>query len=243
MKTIMSFAKIQSFFLISIYFALTASVTLANVKTVYADETAPAIGKVTKLDGSAYAELSADDKRDLRIGSSIFEKDTIFTKSKSSLTILFTDKTRFELGSDSSLKASEYKYENNADSDSVAINVLKGTFRFVTGLVAKEKPEAMEINTAVATIGIRGTHVVGEADSTSATIILIEPEDSARKSAIDVYNDFGKVTIDEPGYGTEIPDANSPPSPPRRMRLQTINNLTRSLQNVNRVNIPRPRMP
>ena len=100
----------------------------------------------------------------------------------------------------------------------------------------------MEISTAVATIGIRGTQVVGEADATSATIILIEPEDKSRKSAIDVYNDFGKVSIDEPGYGTEIPDANSPPSPPRRMRLSTINNLTRSLQNVNRVNVPRPRV-
>lgn len=237
----MPFYKNHSLFLVFACFAIISSIILTHTKIAYANDMPPAIAKVTKLKGSAYAELAADNKRDLKIGASIYEKDKIVTEENSSLTILFNDKTRFELGPESSLHASEYKYQNNVDEDSVALNVLKGTFRFVTGLVAKNKPESMEISTAVATIGIRGTHVVGEANTTSATIILIESEDKSRKSVIDVYNDYGKVTIDEPGYGTEIPDAYSPPSPPRRMRLQTINNLTRSLQNVNRVNIPRPR--
>ena len=40
---------------------------------------------------------------------------------------------------------------------------------------------------------------------------------------------------------TEIPDANSPPSPPRRMRMQTIENLTRSIQALTRIRPPRIR--
>ncbi|MBL1141225.1 MAG: FecR domain-containing protein [Proteobacteria bacterium] len=213
---------------------------LASVQANTADS---AIGKVIKLDGKASASTATDEKRNLRVGSSIFEKDTVVTEKKSSVTILFNDKTRFEIGPEATLVASEFKYNKKVDEDSVAIRVLKGSFRFITGLVAKNKPEAMEVNTAVATIGIRGTNVVGEANSTSATIILIEPEDSSRKTAIEVSNKFGSVTIDEPGYGTEIPDEYSPPSLPRRMRLQTINNIMRSMQNVNRVNMPRPRMP
>ncbi|MCZ6802588.1 MAG: hypothetical protein O7D86_01265 [Proteobacteria bacterium] len=58
---------------------------------------------------------------------------------------------------------------------------------------------------------------------------------------IEVYNEFGSVIIDEAGYGTEIPDEFSPPSPPRRMRLRTITNLMRSLQSIQRINTPRPR--
>ncbi len=204
---------------------------------------ADAVAKIVKLKGTVYAISADDEKRKLSFGKKIFEQDRIQTEKDSLAIILFKDKTRFELGAESSLTVSEYKYEQNAEQDSVKVDELKGAFRFVTGLVAKQKPESMKVGTAVATIGIRGTQVIGEADGTSATIILIEPEDESRKSAIDVYNDFGKVTIDEPGYGTEIPDANSPPSPPRRMRLQTINNLMRSMQNVNRVNVPRPRMP
>jgi hypothetical protein len=199
------------------------------------------VAKAKKVEGNAYAQLDEQEKRKLSIGKSIFEKDIVTTEESSSVTLIFSDKTRFELGPESSLKVNKYLYEQNSNEDSTSIKILKGTFRFISGLIAKNKPEAMEVNTAVATIGIRGTSVAGKADSTSATIILVEPEDSSRKTAIEVSNKFGSVTIDEPGYGTEIPDEFSPPSPPRRMSMQTINNLTRSLQSIQRANMPRVR--
>jgi FecR protein len=214
---------------------------LSFLITCYPSYAEDIVGKATKVKGSVYAKLEEQDKRKLSIGKSVFEKDYISTEKDSSVTLIFNDETRFELGEESALKVNQYLYEKDVEKDSSSIEVIKGTFRFVTGLLAKNKPESMEVNTAVATIGIRGTNVVGEANSTSATIILVEPEDSSRKTAIEVSNKFGSVTIDEPGYGTEIPDAFSPPSPPRRMSMQTINNLTRSIQSIQRMNIPRMR--
>ncbi len=231
MKNILKELKITT----SLFFLMIAMLMLSNIS--YAENTA---GKAIKVSGSVYAKLEDQEKRKLSIGKSIYEKDLITTEDSSSITLIFSDKTRFELGSDSSLQVNKYLYEKNADNDSSSIEVIKGTFRFVSGLIAKEKPESMEVNTSVATIGIRGTNVAGKVDSTSATIILIEPEDSSKKTAIEVFNKFGSVTIDEPGYGTDIPDAYSPPSPPRRMSMQTINNLTRSLQSIQRANMPRP---
>lgn len=234
--------SIQRPFLIFLIMAFLSIALITQTRTVSA---APdtSIGTVTKVNGSVYAVMEgSNDERNLNIGSNIFEKETVHTKEKSSATIIFNDKTRFELGPKAELEASQYVYTGNNDEDSMSIQVLKGAFRFVSGLVAKHRPESMKVRTPVATIGIRGTQVVGEATATSATIILVESEDTSQNSAIDVYNNFGSVTIDEPGYGTEIPDEVSPPSPPRRMRLQTINNLMRSMQNTNRVNVPRPRM-
>ncbi len=225
-----------SFFARMLFIALMLS--LLSIKPALA---ADAIGRVTKIEGTAFAQ-SANERRDLGLGDKIFEQDTITTGESSLLNLRFKDKTRFELGPEATLIASKYKYNQNPD-DKVSMKVAKGAFRFVTGLVAKEKPENMEVETAVATIGIRGTNVVGEADATSATIILLEAEDTSRKSKIDVYNEYGKVSIDEAGYGTEIPDEFSPPSPPRRMAMRTINNLMRSMQQINRINMPRPRMP
>jgi FecR protein len=201
------------------------------------------IGIINEVTGTAFAKLPAEDRRDLSKGDQIYESDLITTEAKSSIKLQLNDESQFDLGPDAKLLASKFKYKKNSEEDSVAVKILKGSFRFVSGLIAKKKPEAMEVETSVATIGIRGTHVVGEADATSATIILMEPEDDSRKSAIVVSNNYGKVTIDEPGYGTEVPDEFSPPSPPRRMRLQTINNLMRSLQSTQRINLPRPRVP
>ena len=199
--------------------------------------------KVIKIEGIAYAVSESGEQRDLSIGASIFVKDSVFTGDDGLLTMRFTDKTRFELSQNANLVISEYLYGQSPDADKASMKVVKGAFRFVTGLVAKGKPENMEVETAVATIGIRGTNVIGEADATSATIILLAAEDTSRKSKIDVYNEFGKVSIDEAGYGTEIPDEFSPPSPPRRMAMRTISNLMRSMQQINRINLPRPRMP
>ncbi len=98
----------------------------------------------------------------------------------------------------------------------------------------------MRITIAVATIGIRGTHFEGEVTErqekggktvdASAKVALLEPEGSDAGNAIVVENKFGSVVIDKPGYGTEIPDEKSPPSPVKRMQLRTIDNLLRVLR-------------
>jgi hypothetical protein len=110
----------------------------------------------------------------------------------------------------------------------------------VSGLIARNKRQNVRITTAVATIGIRGTHFEGEVTErqekggktvdASAKVALLEPEGSDAGNAIVVENKFGSVVIDKPGYGTEIPDEKSPPSPVKRMQLQTIDNLLRALR-------------
>jgi len=110
----------------------------------------------------------------------------------------------------------------------------------VSGLIAKRKRENVHITIAVATIGIRGTHFEGEVTErqekdgktvdASAKVALLEPEEPGEGNAINVENKFGSVTIDKPGFGTEIPDEKSPPSPVQRMQLRTIDNVLRALR-------------
>ena len=106
----------------------------------------------------------------------------------------------------------------------------------------------MQVSVLVATIGIRGTQVEGEVTErqekdgrtvdASAKVALLEPEGSDSGSAIIVENQFGSVVIDKPGYGTEIPDEKSPPSPVRRMQLRTIDNLLRVIRSPARTGGP-----
>ena len=200
-------------------------------------------GHVDAIKGTAWAQSPGEAPRKLEKGSPFYVGDRVYTESRSSVKLLFEDDTKFFIGAESEMNIDTFVYRNTEQPNSFSSRILKGTFRFVTGLIAHEEPESMEVETAVATIGVRGTNVVGEADLTSATIILMEPEDDiSRRSAIVVFNEYGSVDIDEPGYGTEIPDQFSPPSPPRRMRLQTINNIMRSMQSIQRINVPRPRI-
>ncbi|HKK15574.1 MAG TPA: FecR domain-containing protein, partial [Gammaproteobacteria bacterium] len=148
-------------------------------------------GQVEKVSGTAWGQLGDEPRRQLEQGSPFYVSDTLTTEAESTLELRFEDKTKFFVGPDAELAVEEFIYNSADRENSFSSRILKGTFRFVTGLIAREKPEDMEVNTSVATIGVRGTQVVGEAAATSATIILLEPEDKSRNSIIQVANQYG----------------------------------------------------
>ena len=199
------------------------------------------IGKVITARGVVNAIGIDGTIRKLKRKASVWRGDTITTGTRSSVLMKLKDKSKFELSADASMQFTDFVYKESAD-DKVVANVTVGVFRFVTGLVAKENPESMKIRTGISTIGVRGTHVLGEVKGESVRVILLEPEDGvARETAIDVGNDVGTVLIDKQGWGTYIADANTAPTAPRRMRLRTIQNLMGTMQSIQRMPRVRPR--
>jgi FecR protein len=204
---------------------------------------APSVGRATRLTGDqiSSAQPPGGPARKLKEGDPVFAGERIRTGGRTVLDIEFNDKSRFTLGPNTEFEVEKYFQAAGGSSgeEAFASRVFKGAFRFVSGLIARRKHENVHITIAVATIGIRGTHFEGEVSErhekdgktvdASAKVALLEPEGEAA-NAIVVENKFGSVTIDKPGYGTEIPDEKSPPSPVKRMQLRTIENLQRALR-------------
>lgn len=190
---------------------------------------------VSVVRGEARAQAPGTPSRDLAAGSEVSVSDTITTGPDSGVTLAFTDRTTLQLGAQSEFVIREY--DASREKPAFLVDVTKGLFRLVTGLIARGHPESVRIVIPLASIGIRGTDFGAEVRDSSAVVVLLEHGE--RKSAIEVSNTFGSVTIDQPGYGTEIPDTTSPPGPPRLMRLQAIDNLMRSLSTIQRMQIPR----
>jgi FecR protein len=201
------------------------------------------VGRVEKLNGVVEAVAGDQPPRRLAAGAAIASGERIQVGAKSSATLRFKDESVFDLGANGVLVVDRFEMGKKPEESAFATRILKGTFRFVTGLIAKTRPQSMLVGLPVATIGIRGTHVVGEADATSARVILLEPEDDPKRStAVEVANQFGKVVIDKPGYGTEVPDQFSPPSPVRRMQVRQVEDMLRAIRSsAMRVQPPRPR--
>ena len=209
--------------------------------SAYAFAVAPA-GHVTKLEGKAYAKPPEGAIRSLSMNDSVFPEERIITSRKSSLEFTYTDSTKITLGASTivNLDAYQYKKEEEDEAEGATTSILQGVVREFTGLIAKRRPARVRFKTSVATIGIRGTHFVAEVDGDSATIILLAQEDPDASNAIQVSNNFGSVEIEKPGYGTNVPDAQSPPSPPRRMQTpNTMTQVLRSIRTNQRVRIPR----
>lgn len=214
---------------------------------------APRAGDITRITGDAVAQARASDgsMRKLERGAAIYSGDTISTGADTTLDILFADGSRFSVGQRSTFVVDQFVY-NKDGGDRFHTHILKGLFRFVSGLIAKSQSRDMTVGVSVATIGIRGTHVQGEVTErqvldgvtvdASAKVMLLEPEEDKPTSII-VSNEYGSVVVDQPGYGTEIPDEKSPPSPVRKMQLHTLDTLQRAMRNsVRQSGSARPRM-
>jgi hypothetical protein len=186
------------------------------------------------------AEAPGSAARKLAQGDPIYAGERIRTGAGTVLQIEFTDKSRFILGPNAVFEVGRYSYASGGGENAFYSSLLKGAFRFVSGLIARSQGKNMKVSVSVATIGIRGTHVEGEVTErqvkdgqtvdASAKVALLEPEGSDPHNAIIVENKFGSVVVDKPGYGTEIPDEKSPPSPVQRMQLRTIDNVMRAIR-------------
>jgi hypothetical protein len=207
-------------------------------------------GKVIFLQGNAWVEQGLA-KRDLESGSIVYSGDNIRTGEDAKLNIRFLDRTLFSLGPEAKMNIDLFDESDSAE-DSFGASILKGAFRFVSGLFAKRKPKSVRVRVSVATIGVRGTHVAGEVfervekdgvvTEASARVTLLEDEEG-KETSIEVSNAYGSVVIDKPGYGTEIPDEHSPPSAVRRMQIRTINTLLRAIRNSTRSSTQKRKLP
>jgi len=224
---------------------------IASLMPAAADAANPAIGRVSRLSGGqlGFAEAAGAPARKLAAGDAVFAGERIRTGAETILQIEFTDSARFTLGPNAEFEVSRYSFAaGGPGEESFQSRVIKGAFRFVTGLIARKEKKNMQVGVIVATIGIRGTQVEGEVTErqekdgktvdASARVALLEPEGAPRETAIVVENKFGSVVVDKPGYGTEIPDEKSPPSPVRRMQLRTIDNLQRAIRSPARTGGP-----
>jgi len=189
------------------------------------------------VQGKASVESTGTAPRALVAGMSLEVGDRIVTGTDGLVRLVFADKTMTVLGTNTEMTLARYSAQ--PEDPSFVVRVTRGVFRIATGAIGRARPQAVQVQAPVATIGIRGTHFAGEVGDSQLVVVLLDPEETAAANAIEVRNDFGAVSIDRPGYGTEVPDAKSPPSPPRQMRVRAVDNLIRSLSTIQRMQVPR----
>ena len=112
------------------------------------------VGKTLFARGAVTAQQGAN-VRIIGNGAPVFEGDVFTSGPRSYAVIRYTDGTRMTLRPSSQLKVATFKTE--AGEESALLRLFKGGFRAITGLIARANPDGFNVQTTVATIGIRGT--------------------------------------------------------------------------------------
>ena len=79
------------------------------------------------------------------------------TGPQGSLGITFTDNTMVSFGPNSEFLVDEYLYAPGRDELRLDLSLLRGSMQYVSGMIAKLKPDAVAIRTPKGIIGVRGT--------------------------------------------------------------------------------------
>lgn len=134
--------------------ALVAGSVAMVSSAVFADN-----GAVSQLSGTLSVRKADGSVRILSKKSEIQNGDTIVTQRDSYAQIKFPDGGQITLKPNTSVKLDNFNYtQAEPQKDSMIFGLIKGGVRAVTGLVGKRgDPEVYQMETATATIGIRGT--------------------------------------------------------------------------------------
>lgn len=121
----------------------------------------PIIGFIKTVDGSA-SVVSAQQTVSAKPGMPLELGQTLKTGSGGSLGVLLKDNTSLAIGSNTEIVLDEFIYEPVDDKLKLGLNFIKGTLHYVSGVIAKLKPEAISIKTPTGMIGVRGTQFLAK---------------------------------------------------------------------------------
>jgi hypothetical protein len=118
---------------------------------------AQAAGEVEFARGVGFAQSPGQAPRTLGKGLALREGDRLTTAEGASAILKLEDGTRMTVRPNSEIVISQYRFRENAPDNNMLLQMIRGGFRAVTGLSSKNAPNAAEVQTSTATIGIRGT--------------------------------------------------------------------------------------
>jgi hypothetical protein len=126
---------------------------LLVVGSVQAETTA---GVVKKKVGSVEI-IRGGASLPVEIGTRLQVGDVIKTSQNSGVGVMLKDETRMSLGANGQVALEKFSFDANTYAGSLLVNVNKGTFAMISGLVAKNNPTAAQVTTPTSTAMVRGS--------------------------------------------------------------------------------------
>ncbi len=139
--------------------ALMASVLSAHT---WADENA--IGYVKVKSGEASISSSSGIIA-AEVGTPLHLGNVLTTGENGSLGVTFKDNTLVSLGPSTEVTIDEYLFAPANGELKLAASLAKGTLQYISGVIAKLRPEAVSVKTPAGIIGVRGTRFLAKAEA------------------------------------------------------------------------------
>ena len=140
--------------------------TAVGVDVSVAARADEAIGVASAVRNNVSGSLPTGDVQ-INVGESVIRNEIVKTAAESWTKLVFSDSTNLSVGPNATVRLSNFVSSGPSSYGKATIDIAKGAFRFATGHSEKR---AYEINTGVATIGVRGTVFDGDSETGSTKL-------------------------------------------------------------------------
>jgi FecR protein len=145
---------------------LSAGVVVAGLLSGVAQAQSAAaspVGMVKVSTGQAFIE--SNGHRSLAaLGMPVYMGSRLTTTGNGTLGVTFRDETVMSLGPDTQLVIDQYVFSPRQAQVGLIASLARGTLNYVSGQIAKIRPESVNVNTPTGMIGVRGTQFVVRVD-------------------------------------------------------------------------------
>ena len=181
------------------------------------------IGSVTDLTGVAIIKRGSNTISVAK-GTTVEMNDRVETKN-GDVKIKFKDDTTVRVTASSALVIDDFVYDPKTKGGKLGLKAAEGTVRYVSGNIAHNNPNAVNIKTPTAAIAVRGTDFVMSVDETGKSAVILMPTCEIEGSVnlkgltcgsgkIDVESGGHIIHMDKPYMATLVETLNAPPLPP-----------------------------
>ena len=172
---------------------------------------AQSAGEVEFARGVGFAQSPGQTPRTLGRGLQLSQGDRLTTSEGASAIIRLQDGTRMTVRPNSELVLQQFQFRENAPDNSMLMQLLRGGFRAITGLIAKGSPQAAKVQTQTATIGIRGTDFdarlcARDCGAESERVAAVARPNAAQASAKVIFSQGTIFAVDGAGQRRRLVD-------------------------------------
>jgi hypothetical protein len=122
------------------------------------------IGQIKIAKGTVTIERGAQ-AQPATAGARLQTSDVVKTGVDGSVGINMSDNSLLSLGPNSTLSLDRYEFDSTTNQGAFDASLQRGTLAVVSGRIAKQSPDAVNVRTPHAVLGVRGTEFVVSADN------------------------------------------------------------------------------
>ena len=128
---------------------------------------APRAGTFKQVQGDTWVGTAGQRQRP-QPGDGMRVAEPLHTGPDGAASILLKDGTVLTVGPNSTVDLRRFQFDSTTQEGHFALDLIKGSVRVITGLLARMNPELFKVHTPTSVVGVRGTDFIVEVPESQA---------------------------------------------------------------------------